>query len=102
MQNLEEAQGVIEQLRDAVEKSEEEVKAIRTKLHGAIRKGKASESARHNLEKEVEELNARLSTVEDAKLADQVLHSSCETDCSLLDILYWLESEYICVSSIIQ
>ena len=57
MQDSLEAIQLLEQLKQATQKSEE----YRSKLHGAIRKGKASEAARIGLEKEVEELKARLS-----------------------------------------
>lgn len=49
LSSMSEAERVIDGLR-------EEVRSIRVKLHGAIRKGKASEAARDLLEKRVEEL----------------------------------------------
>ena len=63
---------MLEQLKQATQKSEE----YRSKLHGAIRKGKASEAARIGLEKEVEELKARLSQ-------QNAIHASMVNSCLL-------------------
>ena len=54
----EEAQMLIKSLREEKLKAEEEVKSIRVKLHGAVRKGKATENARLDLEKQLESLRS--------------------------------------------
>ena len=69
--SMQEAQHLIDSLKSEKAKAEEEVKTIRAKLHGAVRKGKASESARVELEKQIEVLKAQQQGDE----SEQIHHS---------------------------
>ena len=60
VENLDQARQLVSELKQSSQKAEDEVRSVRQKLHGAIRKGKASEAARVELEKRVEELTSRI------------------------------------------
>lgn len=59
-EDLASAKAVIDELRREKEKCEAEVASVRSKLHGAVRKGKAIEVERTNLAKQLEALKQKL------------------------------------------